>query len=70
MALHKEFPRNKFQILDPSIRWFPAEEDIRKEGGYEKLLPLFAAELREKATLFRKDNYEGAGETLPLCILW
>ena len=32
MALHKDFPKDKFQILDPAIRWFPADEDLRKEG--------------------------------------
>ena len=36
MALHKNFPKDKFQILDPMVRWFPADEDLRKEG-YEKL---------------------------------
>jgi type III restriction enzyme len=30
-----------------AIRWFPADEDLRKEG-YEKLLPPFVPELREK----------------------
>ena len=53
MALHKNFPKDKFQILDPSIRWFPADEDLRKEG-YEKLLPPFVPELREKVAEWRK----------------
>lgn len=26
MALHKNFPKDKYQILDSSIRWFPAEK--------------------------------------------
>ena len=37
MALHKKFPKDKFQILDPSIRWFPADEDLRKECQKSKL---------------------------------
>jgi type III restriction enzyme len=53
MALHKKFPKDKFQILDPAIRWFPADEDLRKEG-YEKLLPPFVPELREKVSEWRK----------------
>ena len=61
MALHKKFPKDKFQILDPSIRWFPADEDLRKEG-YEKLLPPFVPELREKVAEWRKNNYEGSSE--------
>jgi hypothetical protein len=47
MALHKKFPKDKFQILDPAIRWFPAEEDLRKEG-FEKLLPPFVPEFEKK----------------------
>lgn len=69
MALHKDFPKDKFQILDPSIRWFPADEDLRKEG-YEKLLPPFVPELREKIAEWRKNNYEGASETSKSLLNW
>ena len=24
MALHKDFPKSPYEILDPKIRWFPA----------------------------------------------
>ncbi len=33
-------------ILDPEIRWFPADEALR-EQGYEKLLPPFVPEIRK-----------------------
>ena len=69
MALHKDFPKDKFQILDPAIRWFPAEEDLRKEG-YEKLLPPFVPELREKIADWRKDNYDGVNETSKALLNW
>ncbi|MCF7896643.1 DEAD/DEAH box helicase family protein [Candidatus Gracilibacteria bacterium] len=69
MALHKDFPKDKFQILDPSIRWFPAQEDLRKEG-YEKLLPPFVPELREKVAEWRSSNYEGASETSKALLNW
>lgn len=69
MALHKDFPKDKFQILDPAIRWFPADEDLRKEG-YEKLLPPFVPELREKVAEWRKNNYEGASETSKSLLNW
>jgi len=69
MALHKDFPKDKFQILDPSIRWFPADEDLRKEG-YEKLLPPFVPELREKVAEWRKNDYEGASETSKSLLNW
>jgi len=69
MALHKDFPKDKFQILDPAIRWFPAEEDLR-EKGYEKLLPPFVPELREIVAKWREDNYEGASETSKALLNW
>jgi len=69
MALHKNFPKDKFQILDPSIRWFPADEDLRK-GGYEKLLPPFVPELRKKIAQWRINNYEGASETSKALLNW
>jgi len=34
MVLHKNFPKGKFQIFDPLIRWFPADEDLRKEMDF------------------------------------
>jgi len=69
MALHKDFPKDKFQILDPAIRWFPAEEDLRKKG-YEKLLPPFVPELREKIADWRQNNYDGANETSKALLNW
>ncbi len=69
MALHKDFPKDKFQILEPSIRWFPADEDLR-EKGYEKLLPPFVPELRERIDEWRKNDYSGASETSKALLNW
>ncbi|MDO8593131.1 MAG: DEAD/DEAH box helicase family protein [bacterium] len=69
MALHKDFPKDKFQILDPAIRWFPADEDLRKEG-YEKLLPPFVPELRERVAKWRAADYAGASETSKALLNW
>jgi len=33
MALHKNFPKSPYAILDPKIRWFPADEDLREKGA-------------------------------------
>jgi len=30
MALHKDFPQSPHAILDPGIRWFPADEALRE----------------------------------------
>lgn len=69
MALHKNFPRDKFAILDPKIRWFPADEVLR-EQGYEKLLPPFVPELRKRVKEWRDKNYEGASPTSKALLTW
>ena len=62
MALHKDFPKDPYAILNPEIRWFPADEDLR-EKGFEKLIPPLVAELRKRVFEWRKENYAGASET-------
>jgi len=69
MALHKDFPKNKYAILDPAIRWFPADEALR-EKGYEKLLPPFVSELRKRISEWRSKNYEGASDTSRALLNW
>ena len=48
MALHKDFPQSPHAILNPGIRWFPANEALR-ESSMEKLMRPLVAELRRKA---------------------
>lgn len=62
MALHKDFPTSPFEILDPAIRWFPADEDLR-ETAANKLLPPLVPELRKAVKVWRNDGYAGATET-------
>lgn len=69
MALHKKFPKDKFSILDPEIRWFPADEALR-ERGYEKLLPPFVPELRKRVKDWRDKNYEGTNNTSKALLNW
>lgn len=69
MALHKDFPRDPYKILDPNVRWFPADEDLR-EQGYEKLLPPFVPELRKEIRKWRENNYEGANATSKALLNW
>ncbi len=50
MALHPDFPDSPYTILDPAIRWFPADEALR-DTSFEKLLPPFLhllAQLRDQ----------------------
>lgn len=62
MALHKDFPVTPFEILNPGIRWFPADEDYRDTAA-NKLLPPLVDELRKQVKKWRDTNYEGATET-------
>ena len=61
MALHPDFPKSPYAILDPEIRWFPADEDLR-EKGYAKLLPPLVAKLRQEVKKWRSNSYAGAVE--------
>ena len=70
MALHKDFPTDPYAILDPNTRWFPADEDLRQPGGYEKLLPPFVPLLREEVKKWRDKNYEGASATSKALLNW
>ena len=38
MALHPDSPESPHAILDPAIRWFPADEALR-ESSMDKLMP-------------------------------
>ena len=70
MALHKNFPKDPYVILDPNIRWFPADEDLREKGAIQKLLPPLVAGLREKVKEWRDKNYEGTSNTSKSLLNW
>jgi len=38
MAIHPSFPTSPYEILEPDLRWFPADEALR-ESSYDRLLP-------------------------------
>jgi type III restriction enzyme len=69
MALHKDFPKDPYAILNPEIRWFPADEDLR-EKGFEKLIPPLVADLRKQVKVWRDNNYQGASETSKALLTW
>src|SRR5258708_32698669 len=69
MALHPNFPKSPYDILNPGTRWFPADENLR-EQGYEKLLPPLGAELRKKVPDWRLSGYDGASETSKALLNW
>ena len=69
MALHKDFPDSPHAILDPSIRWFPADEALR-ETSMDKLIPPLVAALRLKVKEFRNGGYVGASNTSKSLLNW
>lgn len=69
MALHPNFPESPHEILDPSIRWFPADEALRSTS-FDKLLPPLVSELRKKVKAFRDEGYEGATLTSKSLLNW
>jgi type III restriction enzyme len=69
MALHPDFPDSPHSILNPDIRWFPADEALR-ESSYEKLMPPLVHELRKKVKEWRDNNYAGATDTSIALLNW
>jgi type III restriction enzyme len=69
MALTPDFPKSPFEILDPSLRWFPADESLR-ESSADKLMPPLVSAIRLKVHEFRANNYEGASKTSKSLLNW
>ena len=69
MALHPDFPTSPHAILDPSIRWFPADEAMR-DTTMDKLMPPLVARLRQQVKDFRDSGYAGAAETSRSLLRW
>jgi type III restriction enzyme len=58
MALHKDFPQSPHAILDPGIRWFPADEALR-ETNMDKLMPPLVHVLRRKGRKKGQEPFPG-----------
>ncbi|PIQ96474.1 MAG: type III restriction endonuclease subunit R [Nitrospinae bacterium CG11_big_fil_rev_8_21_14_0_20_56_8] len=69
MALHPDFPDSPHAILDPAIRWFPADEALR-ESSFEKLLPPLVPELRKQVKQWRDKGYAKAADTSRSLLNW
>ena len=69
MALHPDFPDSPHTILDPAIRWFPADEALRA-SSMEKLVPPLVAQLRKKVKEFRDGGYVGTSDTSKSLLNW
>lgn len=69
MALHPDFPKSPYEVLDPELRWFPADESLR-EAGKEKLMPPLVPQLRKRVAEWRANDYLGATETSKSLLIW
>ena len=69
MALHKDFPELPYAILDPAVRWFPADEALR-ESSMDKLMPPLVPQLRRKVKEWRDSGYVGATDTSKSLLNW
>src|SRR3972149_1548704 len=69
MALHKDFPESPYAILDPVLRWFPADEALR-ETSMDKLMPPLVPQLRRKVKEWRDSGYVGATDTSRSLLNW
>jgi len=69
MALHPSFPNSPHAILDPGIRWFPADEALR-ETTMDKLMPPLVPSLRRKVKEWRDSGYAGATHTSRSLLSW
>ncbi len=68
MALHPEFPKSPHAILDPSKRWFPADEELRDK--YDQLLPPLVDKIRREVKNWRDKKYDGASDTSKSLLRW
>ncbi len=69
MGLHPDFPGSPHAILNPEIRWFPADEAMR-ETTMDKLTPPLVPQLRRKVKEFRDSGYVGATDTSRSLLQW
>ncbi|MBN1559838.1 DEAD/DEAH box helicase family protein [candidate division KSB1 bacterium] len=69
MALHPDFPESPHAILDPTIRWFPADEALR-DTSMDKLMPPLVSQIRRKIKEWREGGYVGAADTSVSLLNW
>lgn len=69
MALHPQFPSSPYAVIDPDVRWFPADETLR-ETSMDKLMPPLVHQLRRRVAEWRDDDYRGVTETSRGLLSW
>ncbi|HQX51171.1 MAG TPA: DEAD/DEAH box helicase family protein [Planctomycetaceae bacterium] len=56
-------------VIDPSLRWFPADE-AQRDSTMDKLMPPLVPQLRRKVAEWRDGGYVGATETSRCLLRW
>ena len=69
MVLHPDFPESPYVVIDPEVRWFPADEALR-ESSSEKLMPPLVSILRKDVKEWRDQGYSGATDTSKDLLNW
>ncbi len=69
MAIHPSFPGSPYELLNPDIRWFPADEDLR-DTSYEKLLPPLVHKIRKAVHSWRANGYPNCSDTSKALLIW
>ena len=69
MALPPAFPESPHEIIDPSVRWLPDNEELR-DTDYGKLLPPLVHKIRKEVRVWRDNDYSGATETSRALLNW
>ena len=69
MALHPNFPSSPHAILNPEVRWFPADETLRTVSA-DKLMPPLVPALRKQVKAWRDSGYENASKTSKSLLNW
>lgn len=69
MAVHPDFPKSPYVVLDPTLRWFPADEALR-ETTMDKLMPPLVSKVRSKVKEWRDSGYAGATDTSKSLLTW
>ena len=69
MALHPDFPESPYSIIDPTMRWFPADETLRATS-MDRLMPPLVSNVRRKVKEWRDSGYVGATGTSKSLLNW
>jgi type III restriction enzyme len=69
MSIHPSFPTSPYSVLEPDIRWFPADEALW-QTNYDTLIPPLVHKIRQEVTQWRNNNYESASETSKSLLNW